>query len=315
MIEVIKPRPLAVGDTIGVIAPASGPNKEKAHHAKGFLEGMGFKVQFGQSLERAHGYLAGTDQERTDELHQMFADPDIKGIFCVCGGYGTPRIADRLDYELIRSNPKVFWGYSDITFLHVALLQHAGLVTFHGPMLSSDLGDHNVHPLTKGTFAQLIKPTTLTYSEEVRPLTPLVEGVAGGIIVGGNLTLLQSTLGTPYEINTMDKLLFIEEIEEEPYRIDRMLNQLRMAGKFRDAAGIIICDFNNCTPTKGKPSLSLDEVFNDHIVSAGKPTLRGFSIGHSSPNLAIPIGVHARLDTYTKTLTIVDSGVEGQLLH
>jgi muramoyltetrapeptide carboxypeptidase len=305
--EIIKPRPLASGDTIGVIAPASWPNKEKARKAAEFFEGLGYKVQFGQSLDRVHGYLAGTDQERIDELHSLFADQNIKGIFCVCGGYGTARIAAQLDYDLIRSYPKVFWGYSDITFLHVAILQKAGLVTFHGPMLSSDLGTDDVHPLTKETFTQVFQPTKLTYTEEIRPLTTFVEGKAKGPIVGGNLTLLASTLGTPFEIDTKDKLLFLEEIEEEPYRIDRMLNQLKMAGKFDDAAGILLCDFNHCTPTKRKLSLSLEEVFKDHIVPAGKPTLGGFSIGHCSPNLAVPIGVNAIIDTYTKTLTIEES--------
>jgi muramoyltetrapeptide carboxypeptidase len=307
--EIIKPRPLAAGDTIGVIAPASWPNKEKARKAADFFEGLGYKVQFGQSLDRVHGYLAGTDQERIDELHSMFADQNIKGIFCVCGGYGTARIAGQLDYELIRANPKVFWGYSDITFLHVSILQHAGLVTFHGPMLSSDLGADDVHPLTKETFTQVFRPTKLTHTEEIRPLTTYVEGKAKGQIVGGNLTLLVSTLGTPYEVDTKDKLLFLEEIEEEPYRIDRMLNQLKMAGKFEDAVGILLCDFHNCTPTTRKPSLSLEEVFRDHIVSAGKPTLSGFSIGHCSPNLAVPIGVEGVIDTYSRTFLIEEAGV------
>jgi muramoyltetrapeptide carboxypeptidase len=309
--EIIKPKPLVPGDTIGIVAPASWPNKEKARKAGEFFEGLGYNVQFGQSLDRVHGYLAGTDQERMDELHSMFADQTIKGIFCVCGGYGTARIADQLGYELIRANPKVFWGYSDITFLHVSILQRAGLVTFHGPMLSSDLGADDVHPLTKETFTQIFQPTKLTYTEELRPLTIFVEGKAKGPIVGGNLTLLVSTLGTPYEVDTKGKLLFIEEIEEEPYRIDRMLNQLKMAGKFEDAAGIILGDFHNCTPTKRKPSLSLEEVISDHIVSADKPTLGGFSIGHCSPNLAVPIGVEGVLDTYSKTFSIEEPGVNG----
>jgi muramoyltetrapeptide carboxypeptidase len=307
--EIMKPRALAPGDTIGVIAPASWPNKEKAQKAGQFFEGLGYKVQFGQSLDRVHGYLAGTDQERIDELHGMFRDPSIKGIICVCGGYGTGRIAAQLDYELIRTNPKVFWGYSDITFLHVSILQKAGLVTFHGPMLSSDIGADDVHPLTKETFNQVFQPTKLTYTEELRPLTTFVEGKAKGQIVGGNLTLLVSTLGTPYEVDTKNKLLFIEEIEEEPYRIDRMLNQLKMAGKFKDAAGIILCDFHNCIPTTRKPSLSIEEIIEDHVVSAGKPTLAGFSIGHCSPNLAVPIGVEGVLDTYSKTFSIEEPGV------
>lgn len=309
MKEIIKPNRLRAGDTIGVIAPASWPNREKALKAEEFFKQFGCKVEFGRSLDRVHGYLAGTDQERIDEIHHMFADQKIKAIFCVCGGYGTARIASQLDYDLIRSNPKVFWGYSDITFLLLSIFQKTGLVTFHGPMLSSDLGADQVHPLTKETYNQVFQPTSLTYTEQLSPLTTLVEGKAEGPFVGGNLTLLVSTLGTPFEIDTRDKLLFIEEVDEEPYRIDRMLNQLKMAGKFEDAAGILLCDFHQCVPNKRKLSLSLKEIIVDHIVSSGKPTLSGFTIGHCSPNLAIPIGVNAMIDTHSKTLTIQESSV------
>lgn len=300
--EVIKPSPLAPGDTVGVIAPASWPNQEKARKAGEYLNQLGFKVEFGQSLERTHGYLAGTDQERREELHQMFADDKIKGIFCVCGGYGTARIATELDYELIRSNPKIFWGYSDITFLHIAILQQAGLVTFHGPMLSSDLGKDDVHPLTKKRLEQAITSEKFRYTEEISPLTTLVEGQARGLLTGGNLSLIISTLGTAFEIDTKGKLFFIEETEEEPYQIDRMLNQLKMAGKFEDAAGVLLCDFNECVPGKRKLTLPLEEIFNDHVASAGKPTLSGFKIGHCSPNIAIPVGIEARIDTNSKTV-------------
>jgi muramoyltetrapeptide carboxypeptidase len=310
--EILRPRPLEPGDTVGVIAPASWPNQEKARKAGEYLNQLGYKVEFGQSLERTHGYLAGTDQERIEELHHMFANDKVKGIFCVCGGYGTGRIAAQLDYELIRANPKIFWGYSDITFLHVAILQQAGLATFHGPMLSSDLGTDDVHPLTKSRLEQALTTTTeeFTYTEELSPLTTIVEGQARGLLTGGNLSLLVSTLGTAYEIDTKGKLLFIEEIEEEPYQIDRMLNHLKMAGKFEDAAGILLCDFNNCVPGKRKLSLTLEDIFNDHVASAGKPTLSGFKIGHCSPNIAIPVGVDAIIDTSSKTLTLLESGVK-----
>lgn len=307
--EIIKPRPLVPGDTVGVIAPASWPNQEKARKAGEYLNQLGFKVEFGQSLERTHGYLAGTDQERKEELHHMFANDKIKGIFCVCGGYGTGRIAAQLDYDLIRANPKVFWGYSDITFLHIAILQQAGLVTFHGPMLSSDLGADDVHPLTRIRMEQALTTETFIYTEEISPLTTVVEGQARGLLTGGNLSLLISTLGTAYEIDTKGKLLFIEETEEEPYQVDRMLNHLKMAGKFEDAAGILLCDFNNCVPGKRKLTLSLEDIFKDHVSSAGKPTLSGFKIGHCSPNIAIPVGVNAIIDTSSKTVTLLESGV------
>jgi muramoyltetrapeptide carboxypeptidase len=304
MQALIKPQCLRAGDTVGVAAPASWPDRSKALRAAEVLKEWGLDVQFGRSLSRRHGYLAGTDQERVDEIHQLFADARIKAIFCVCGGYGTPRIAEHLDYDLIRANPKIFWGYSDITFLHVAIVQRAGLVTVHGPMLSSDLGQDSVHPHTKQTFRQMFEPTPFRYSEEISSLRTLVPGKAEGALIGGNLSLLVSTLGTEFEIETKGKLLFIEEVDEEPYRVDRMFNQLRMAGKFADAAGIILCNFQNCVPGKRKESLTLDEVVEDHVLSAGKPTVSGLLIGHCSPNYAIPVGLGATLDAERKTLSI-----------
>lgn len=306
MKTIIKPRRLQVGDTVGVVAPASWPDRTKALRAVELLKRWGLNVQYGQSLSRRHGYLAGTDPERADELHQMFVDEQVKAIFCVCGGYGSPRIAERLDYSLIRANPKIFWGYSDITFLHVSIVQHAGLLTVHGPMLSSDLGQESAHPQTKQTFQQLFNPTPFAYTEEISPLKCLVPGKAEGALIGGNLSLLVSTLGTPYEVDTRGKLLFIEEVDEEPYRVDRMLNQLRMAGKFADAAGILICNFQNCVPGKRKESLTLEEVIEDHVVTAGKPTVSGFMIGHCSPNFALPVGIEASLDADQKTLLLQD---------
>ncbi|MBD0383224.1 S66 peptidase family protein [Paenibacillus sedimenti] len=308
MFELIKPRRLSPGDTVAITAPASWVDREQVIAASTYLQKLGLHVRLGDTLSEQHGYLAGTDEERARELNAMFADPDIKAIICARGGYGTGRIADRLDYELIRANPKIFWGYSDITFLHSAIGQCAGLVTFHGPMLI-DLGK-DVHPLTVQNYETLIRPSVLCYMEEISPLQTLVEGEAVGALVGGNISLIASTLGTAYELDTRGKILFIEDIDEEPYRLDRMLNQLKQAGKFADAAGILVCNFNNCVPNKRKISLTLEQIFNDHIVSAGKPTLSGFKIGHCSPNIAVPIGIVAKMSTYDKSLVCMEPGVE-----
>ncbi|GAA4715157.1 S66 peptidase family protein [Brevibacillus fulvus] len=309
MKEMCRPARLSAGDTIGIIAPASCGEYEKIVEAARFFEQKGLRIRYGEAIAKRHGYLAGTDRERIDDLQRMFADPEVKAIFCARGGYGTGRIAAELDYELIAQNPKIFWGYSDITFLHVALQQKAGLVTFHGPMLTSDIAVEQPDPLTLQTFEQLFAPQPLCYDESISPLQTLVEGEAEGTIIGGNLCLLVSTLGTEFEIDTKGKLLLIEEVDEEPYRIDRMLNQLKMAGKFADAAGILLCDFSNCGPMKRQESLTLEQVFADHVVPAGKPTLLGFRIGHCSPNLAVPFGVKARLSTTNKSLTIEEAGV------
>ncbi|AJY76764.1 S66 peptidase family protein [Paenibacillus beijingensis] len=304
----VKPHALVPGDTIGITAPASWGDREKTEAAAAYLEQLGLSVKFGETLSRRYGYLAGTDEERAQELNAMFADPDIKAIICARGGYGTGRIADLLDYDCIRANPKIFWGYSDITFLHTAIRSRTGLVTFHGPMIIC-LTDKDIHPLTLKSFDQLIRPDRMVYTEKISPLHTLVEGEARGPIVGGNLSLLVSTLGTPYELDTKDALLFIEDIDEEPYRVDRMLNQLRQAGKLSDAAGILVCDFHNCEPKKREASLTLTQVLEHHIAAAGKPALAGFKIGHGSPNITIPIGVMADMNTNEKKLECLELAV------
>ncbi|WP_249866428.1 S66 peptidase family protein [Paenibacillus konkukensis] len=306
----VRPGALSPGDTVGITAPASWGDRQRMEESARYLERLGLRVRMGETLVKRHGYLAGTDEERARELNGMFADPEIKAILCARGGYGTGRIADLLDYGLIRANPKVFWGYSDITFLHMAMLRYAELVTFHGPMLI-DLEEEEPDPLTLQNYETLLNPSALRYTEEISPLHTLVEGEAAGQLVGGNLSLLVSTLGTPYEVGTKGRLLFIEEIDEEPYRVDRMLNQLRLAGKFSDAEGILICDFNNCEPNKRKQSLTLEQVFGDYIVPAGKPAMAGFKIGHCSPNIAVPIGIEARMSTSDKVLECIEPGVRG----
>jgi muramoyltetrapeptide carboxypeptidase len=303
----VKPNRLIKGDTVGVIAPASPPNQESLEHGIAFLKDLGLNVKVGKHVSQVNGYLAGSDQDRLEDIHELFTDPEVKAVFCACGGFGTGRIAEQIDYELIKNNPKIFWGYSDITFLHTTIRQQSGLVTFHGPMLASDIGKEDAHPLSKEGFLQLFEPTTLVYTEQISPLEVLVDGVARGEIVGGNLSLLVSTLGTAYEIDTKGKLLLIEDVNEEPRSVDRMLNQLYMAGKFKDASGILIGDFCDCTP-KRNLSLSLDEVIAHYVQLANKPAVKGFMMGHCNPHIAIPLGVQASMNTYEKKL-IVESGI------
>ncbi|ASB89962.1 LD-carboxypeptidase [Bacillus sonorensis] len=300
----IAPQKLKTGDTVGVIAPASPPVAEKLDAAVQYLKKLGLRVKIGRASGKKHGYLAGTDEERLRDFHDMFQDPSVKAVICACGGYGTGRIAEKIDFDVIKSHPKIFWGYSDITFLHMAIQKRTNLITFHGPMLSSDIGKEDVHPLTKQSFQQLFQKMSLTLTEDVSPLEAVVKGKAKGELIGGNLALLVTTLGTPFEIDTRGKLLFIEDIDEEPYKIDRMLNHLKMAGKLSDAAGILLCDFHDCIPKKRSESLTLKEIIEDYIVPEGKPALSGFQIGHSSPNIAIPIGAEGMLDTEKKQLMI-----------
>ncbi|GHH96753.1 S66 peptidase family protein [Neobacillus kokaensis] len=304
----LKPKHLQKGDTVGVIAPASPPNLENLERGIQFLIGLGLNVKKGKSVEKINGYLAGTDLERLDDLHGMFLDKEVKAIICACGGYGTGRIAANIDYEIIRNNPKILWGYSDITFLHTAIRQETGLVTFHGPMLGSDIGKVDTHPLSKERFLQLFSPAKLTYTEEISPLEVLVEGDVSGPLIGGNLSLLVSSLGTRFEVDTKEKLLLIEDVNEEPRAIDRMLNQLYMSGKLEEASGILIGDFCDCLP-KRDLSLTLDEIIDYYVKLANKPAIKGLQIGHCNPHIAVPFGVQATLNTTEKRL-IVDSGIK-----
>lgn len=303
------PKRLKKGDTVGIIAPSSPPNQENLQKALPFLEELGLKIKLGKSVDAAHGYLAGTDEERLADLHAMFEDPEVAGIICAGGGFGAARYADKIDYAMIMENPKVFWGYSDITFLHTALGEYAEMVTFHGPMLASDVGKPEFHERSGRMFGQLFEPFELHYTEEVAPLKTLVGGVAQGELVGGNLSLIRSAIGTKFDLDVKGKILLIEDIDEEPYEVDEMLNQLRMARKFDEAAGIVIGDFKNASPKKRKPSLTLDQVFNDYFSGLKIPVVKGFKIGHCEPHFSVPLGALARLDGDAKTLTILP-GVE-----
>jgi muramoyltetrapeptide carboxypeptidase len=303
----IKPTRLNKGDTVAVIAPASPPNKENLKRGLKFVEDLGLNYKLGKSLYSEYGYLAGDDEARLSDLNEMFLDDEIKAIICAGGGYGTARIASALDYDAIKNNPKIFWGYSDITFLHTAIRQQTGLITFHGPMLASDIGKEGANQVSKDTFQQLFVPVELNYDSSISQIEELVPGSAEGPLVGGNLSLLSSSMGTPFEIDTKGKILLIEDINEEPRAVDRMLNQLYMAGKLQQSAGIIIGDFNNCVPER-ELSLSLEEVIDHYIQLAGRPALKGFNMGHCSPHIGVPLGATASMDTKEKTL-YVESGI------
>lgn len=308
----IKPKALKFGDTVGIIAPASPTTEERVKKAHDKLIQMGFKVKMGKSPYERYGYLSGSDSIRAEDINEMFRDKEVDGIICIRGGYGTPRILDLLDYEAIKNNPKVFVGYSDITALHIAFTQIADLVTYHGPMVASDM---------IGNFSQFSKNNLYKAIMETDPIGKISNpqgeeiitingGIAEGNIIGGNLSLIVDTIGTPYEIDVNGKILFIEEIGEEPYNIDRMLNQLRLAGKLHDAVGIILGDFNNCVSEKHDENLTLEQVIEDHIKPVGKPTIYNLQAGHCEPMVTIPFGVRARLDADKKELIILESCVE-----
>ena len=299
----IRPDRLKKGDTIGVVAPAGPPDSEKLMQAIPFFEKMGLRVELGKNIKEVRGYLAGTDEQRLEDFHAMIADKKVKAIIFARGGYGTGRLVDQIDYDLIKRNPKIIWGYSDITYFHTAIRQKTDLITFHGPMLASDIAKDEFDEFTAQLFQQLFEPTHLSYCERITPLKEYAPGIAQGQLVGGNLSLLVSTLGTPYEIDTKDKIVLLEDIGEEPYRIDSMLNQLKLAGKLSDAAGIIIGDFAEAKSTL-KLSLTMEQVFKDYFMDFIGPVISGFKIGHCLPNFSVPLGSTAKLSTKDKTLEI-----------
>lgn len=302
----IAPKVLKKGDNLGLIAPASPTPVEKIEASIEKVKELGFRVTVGESCYGVHGYLSGKDEIRANDINNMFKDESIDGIWCIRGGYGTPRILDMLDYDAIRLNPKILIGYSDITALHIAINQKCGLVTFHGPMVSTEL----IYGLDDFTYDYLIKnvmntePLGIINNPKDLEIKTLVKGKCNGVLIGGNLSLVAGTIGTPFEIDTKGKILFLEDIDEEPYRIDRMLTQLKLAGKLDDAEGFILGHWNNCIAEEPEKSLTLMEVFEEIITPLCKPTVYNFMSGHCMPMITIPFGVKAELDADNKTLIL-----------
>nr|WP_249275091.1 LD-carboxypeptidase [Terribacillus saccharophilus] len=292
------------GDTIGIVSPAGPIKREELERGIKIVESLGLRVKLGKHVYDKYGYLAGTDTDRAADLNDMFKDNEVKGIICARGGYGSGRIVELLDYEIIKQKPKVLLGYSDITYLHTAIRQRTGLITFHGPMVASDMGESDFAKLSYDLLQQFFIPQDVIYTTAISPLEAIVHGKATGTLVGGNLSLLTSTLGTPDEIDTKGKLLLLEDVAEPPYKIDSMLNQLKHAGKLKQAEGILIGDFNGCDSNEPETSLSFDQVLVDYLTDLEKPVLKGFRIGHCNPNITVPLGTEATMDTKTKTLHV-----------
>lgn len=300
----IIPRRLQPGDLIAITAPASPLALEQVIKAKNQLRAWGFQVKIGSTCFQEKGYLAGLDEDRGRELNHFFNDNEVKGILCLRGGYGSLRILQELDYDMIKKNPKIFIGFSDITALHIALQQQCQLVTFHGPMAAQIA--NGLDPLSSKSLFKVItedKALGVMNHMQQEEMDYLVAGMGEGEIVGGNLTLITATLGTPYELETKNKLLFIEEIGEEAYRIDRMFTQLKLAGKFSEVAGIILGDFNHSN------SIEIFSLIREELSLIGKPVLKGLRAGHCTPNLTIPLGVKARLSSQDNTFEILEGAV------
>ena len=302
---------LKKGDTIGLVAPSGAVRTAGAlERAAAEIERMGYRVRLGESCGQVYGYLSGSDAVRARDINAMFLDDAVDAIVCVRGGYGTTRILDRLDYAAIAAHPKIFMGFSDITALHIAMLEKAGLATFHGPMATADWDDGAIHPFFRASMERALCDEAPMGALENAPGYPerrtLAPGQAEGPLVGGNLMLITSLLGTPYELDTRGRILFIEEIGEHTYCIDRMLTQLRLAGKLDDCAGVVFGDFKNCPIEYPEFGLSIEQIIRDIVVPCGKPVLTGLQAGHCTPKLTLPLGARCRLDADARTLTVLE---------
>jgi muramoyltetrapeptide carboxypeptidase len=314
--RIIKPKRLAAGDTLGLVLPASAEyTRDEVMLSKEQLELLGFKVVIGEHAFDRHGYFAGTDRDRADDVNRMFADDRIAGVVCYTGGWGSPRILPLLDYDLMARKPKVLIGYSDITAMLNAIFQRTGLVTFHGPVGSSVFDVYTQENFRRvvmtaepaGVLAQPAKKAEQLI-DRVNRIVRLSPGKATGRLAGGNLTMLASLMGTPYELDTDGAIVFLEDIREDVYRIDRMLTQLALGGKFDAAAGVAFGRCTDCNTGRGS-AFSLEDVLRDRFGSLRKPAISGLSFGHIEQKLTLPVGISATLDADLGTLTLNEAAV------
>lgn len=313
----IKPKKLKKGDTIGLVAPGFAIKPDVLQKALETLHKMGFKTFHTNRIIGNHGYFSNTDVERVKDLHEMFANPEIDAILCARGGYGCTRILTHLDYDIIRNNPKALIGFSDITALIQGIYKETGLICFHGPV-GSTIDDaysqkYFKKVLMKGKDSQIIEnvklkdPELLNHSEYER--YTITSGNCKGELVGGSLTLVNALVGTPHEIDFTDKLVFLEDVEEAPYRMDRMLTQLIEGSTFSKAKGIVFGVCKGCDREKKPDNFTLKEVIMDRIAPLGLPSAYGMSFGHVPNNFTVPVGIHAAFNADDMTLELLEAAV------
>lgn len=315
--SIIKPSKLSKGDTLALVTPGSYITEEELQQSIDNLQQLGFNAVYSNKLLLQNGYFSATDAERANDLMDMFKRKDVNGIVCARGGYGCARIMPLLDYDVIMSNPKVLIGYSDVTALHLGIFKKTGLITFHGPVATSTFND-----FTKEYFDKVLlnpqKDTVLINStsgedENIYGVTTLVNGEGEGILTGGNLSIVVSLIGTEFDIETKNKIIFLEEIGEEPYRIDRMLTQMIQAGKFDNAAGVAMGIFRNCESKLDNPSfeksLTLLEVLHDRLGNLKIPVVYGMSFGHVKDKFTLPVGINVKLSADVQTIALLEEAV------
>ena len=315
-----KPPALLVGDTIAFCAPSGFLDSVRMSLAKTRLEEKGFHIIREDSIYRRWGYLAGTDAQRASELMSYFKDKSVRAIFPGTGGYGSTRILSMLDYDIIKSNPKIFIGFSDITALHIAFNQLANLITFHTPNPMYGLGSKKgLDPISELYFWSLLMnsndytyeiPFDL-YGDSLKVQT-MVPGIASGKLVGGNLSLICSTMGSVYEVKTMGSILFIEDVGEAPYRIDRYLSELKLAGKLDLVNGIIIGRFSRRETEAPDRStdFQMHQVFQQYFSKMKVPVIFNFPSGHGSKNVSLPLGCIVEINTDDEIFKVLESPIK-----
>lgn len=314
----MKAKALEKGGTIGIISPSSPSyNKSSLYRGVETLEKWGYKVVLSKNIDIKNGFFAGTDLQRAEDFNEMFRRDDVDAIMVTRGGYGAARILKYLNFDIIKNNPKLFLGFSDITTFHLAINKLTGLVTFHGPGMCNFndeyLTDYTHEYLKKAIFSK--EPIgDIVLADKKKYVHAMNQGIAEGEIIGGNISILCSTLGTPYEVETDGKILFMEDLNTEPWVMDHMMAHLENAGKFKNVKGIVIGECVDCEPRAHNPNYyvdtSLEDIFEDYLKPLGIPILYGLPLGHTYDIATIPMGVNVRVDADHKKFTILESGFE-----
>jgi len=309
-VDVVKAKRLRQGDLIGLICPASAPSpSEKIDRAVRYFEKRGYRVVLGEHARARHGYLAGTDAQRASDLNNFIRKKEVRAIFSLRGGYGTPRLLPLIDYAALRRDPKIIAGFSDITALQMALFRKCRLVTFSSPMGAVDFHE-KIDPFTEENFWDAVTGKAggglLCNPNNISLEMPQLK--TSGRLLGGNLSLVVTLLATPYSPNYKNALLVLEEVDEAPYRVDRMLIQLRNGRLFKQISGLILGQFTRCQAKKEDESLTLDELLRE-ILPKELPVVRNLQYGHEPTKLTIPWGVRAEIDSREQAIKLLESAV------
>lgn len=313
----IKPPRLEPGDLVGLIAPGGHTDAPSIARAIRNIESLGLRVKLGHNLSAVYGNYGGTVEQRLEDFNDMFLDPQVNAVWAIRGGSGCIALLPHLDYKLIRDNPKILIGYSDITALHLAINKHARLMTFHGPVASSTFSAYSVaqlravlmSPQPQYVIEMAQENCAKAVAEPQYAVRTVHGGQCTGRLMGGNLCLVSALAGTPYAAEFKDSILFLEEVNEAPYRIDRMMMQLHLSQGLQSAAGVMLGIFENCGPPDDDISLTLDETMDQHLKPLTAPAVAGWSFGHIRNQFTIPMGALATLDAERQTLTLLEPAV------